>query len=56
MFIIIIITIGRRRRAYIALQLCGVDRVSDVDVILESLQSDHLPFVLLKFRSVFLLK
>lgn len=41
---------------YIALQLGGIDRVSDVNVILESLQSNHLPFVLLKFCSVLLLK
>lgn len=41
---------------YIALQLVGIDRVSDVDVILESPQSNHLPFVLLKFSSVLLLK
>lgn len=42
--------------AYIALQLGGVDRVGDVDVILEPPQSDHLPFVLLKFCSVLLLE
>lgn len=33
-----------------------MDRVSDVHVILQSLQSDHLPFGLLKFFFVLLLK
>lgn len=41
---------------YITLKLAGLDRVSDADVILQSLQSDHLPFGLLKFCFVLLLK
>lgn len=41
---------------YVTLQLAGMDRVSDADVILEPLQPDHLPFGLLKICSVLLLQ
>lgn len=44
------------RSTYITLQLAGIARVSDIDVILQPLQSDHLPFGLLKFFFVLLLK
>lgn len=43
-------------RTYVTLKLAGLDRVSDADVILQSLQSDHLPFGLLEFCFVLLLK
>lgn len=41
---------------YVALQLAGMDRVSDADVVLKALQPDHLPFGPLEICSVLLLQ